>query len=113
VKVLVCGSRKFTDFKRLSSVLSGYRIGEVIHGGAKGADRLSMEWAVQNGIRVQEFKADWDVYGKRAGPIRNARMLSEGKPDMVVAFLAEDSIGTKDMISKAEKAGVEVKVINI
>lgn len=40
-------------------------------------------------------------------------MLDEGKPDLVVAFLAQNSRGTKDMISRAKKAGVEVKVINI
>lgn len=40
-------------------------------------------------------------------------MLDEGKPALVIAFLAEDSIGTKNMIEQATKANVPVKVINI
>ena len=48
-------------------------------------------------------------YDANAGPRRNARMLAEGKPDLVVAF--PGGRGTADMVSKARAAKVEVMEI--
>jgi len=42
-------------------------------------------------------QGEWDELGKKAGPLRNQRMLDEGKPDLVVAFPGGG--GTKDMVS--------------
>lgn len=113
MKVLVCGSRDFNDFQQLSETLSTLDITEVIQGGARGADRLSKDWAVQNNVHSKEFRADWNVYGRRAGPIRNAKMLREGKPDLVVAFWDGQSPGTRHMISIAREAGVKVIVVEV
>lgn len=113
MKVLVCGSRHFQDRTRLNEILFSLPITEVIEGGARGADRLSSDWAVQNGIPTKRFPANWELHSKRAGPIRNQQMLDEGKPEMVVAFLAKDSIGTKHMIDIAQKAGVKTLIIDI
>ncbi len=52
------------------------------------------------------FHAEWMKYGKAAGPIRNARMLAEGKPDLVVAF--PGGRGTADMLRRVREAGIEV-----
>jgi hypothetical protein len=52
-----------------------------------------------NYVPVIEFPANWKVYGRAAGPIRNMKMLLEGKPDLVVAF--PGGIGTADMVKKA------------
>ncbi len=41
---------------------------------AKGADELGRAWALSLGIPLKKFYADWDKYGKRAGPIRNKQM---------------------------------------
>lgn len=81
----------------------------VISGGATGADSAAIDWAVVNWCTFDEYKADWDRYGKRAGFIRNQQMLDEGKPDIVMAFPGGN--GTNDMVSKARMAGV--KVINV
>ncbi len=113
MRVLVCGSRHFEDKELMADVLKQYPITEIIEGEARGADRLSRDWAVENGIPVERFPADWELYGKRAGPIRNSRMLKEGKPEMVVAFRGPESRGTQNMIDQAMKAGVEVHVIDI
>lgn len=37
-------------------------------------------------------------------------MLKEGKPDLVIAFPGGN--GTKDMVTKARKAGIEVIEVN-
>lgn len=54
-----------------------------------------------------EYKADWVKYGKRAGPIRNALMLKEQKPDLVVAFYPGGN-GTLNMVGLAKRRKVEV-----
>lgn len=79
----------------------------IIHGGAKGADLIADEWAVVNWCPILEFKADWDKYGKSAGPIRNQQMIDEGKPDFFIAFPTENSVGTWDMIRRCDKAKIK------
>lgn len=61
----------------------------LIDGDARGADRLAGEWARARGIENLKFVADWAGQGRAAGPIRNERMLREGKPDLVIVFRAE------------------------
>src|SRR5271167_2213334 len=78
----------------------------VIEGGASGADRLARRWAGTNRVHVETFEADWLKYGRGAGPIRNALMLTIGKPDVVVAF--PGGSGTRNMIHQAENLDVEV-----
>lgn len=117
MKVLVCGSRHFNDYELLRRTLDEIHtsgpIKEIIEGEAKGADRLSVEWAVQNDVPTKRFPANWDVHGKRAGPIRNHQMLKEGKPDMAVAFWDGKSSGTGNMIDIAQEAGLPVKIVEI
>lgn len=121
MKVLVCGSRHFKDMGLMQDTLKEYFKGAgdtLIHGCAKGADTLSElvilrrfdGWA--NIPSIERYPADWNKYGKAAGPIRNKQMLEEGKPDLVVAFMFKDSRGTKNMVEQAKKAGVKVEVIN-
>ena len=113
MRVLVCGSRHFTDYQLLKETLESYDITEIISGHARGADSLAEVFATEKQIPKRIFPADWERYGKRAGPIRNAQMLREGLPDMVLAFLGPNSRGTKNMINQAEKAGVPVHIIQI
>lgn len=113
MRVLVCGSRHFNDFELLSEVLDGYKISVVIEGEARGADTLARLYSEKRGIDVLPFPADWNTHGKAAGPIRNAQMLREGRPEFVVAFRASDSRGTQNMINQARKAGIPVEVIDV
>ncbi len=115
LRVLICGGRDLTEGDaRWCNLLSQYDeqygpFAHVIHGGAKGGDNIGKEWAALNKLPVSEFVANWRKYGKRAGPLRNQRMLDEGKPDLVIAL--PGGRGTADMIQRAEAAGV--RVINV
>lgn len=117
MRVLVCGSRHFTDTELLYSTLDKFHkvrpIDVIIEGDARGADRMAGFWAKKNKIDLLIFPAQWDVHGKAAGPIRNTQMLREGKPDVVIAFLYQNSRGTANMIkqSQAYIPGPEVIVI--
>jgi hypothetical protein len=109
-KVLVCGGRDFSDAALLDRVLCAFDnqfcIGELIHGGAKGADSMAGAWAKKHDIPVTVYPADWNKHGKRAGPLRNEQMLSEGKPDYVLAL--PGGRGTSHMVRIAKEAGVPV-----
>ena len=109
-KVLVCGGRDFRDTKLFDRVMCEFDnwapIGEIIHGGANGADTMAGCWGDKHNIPVTVFKADWSRHGRAAGPRRNEKMLYEGKPDFVIAF--PGGRGTAHMVSIAEKAGVRV-----
>lgn len=109
-RALVCGGRTYGDRARVWAVLDTLRPSCVIHGDARGADRLADEWAKTCGIPAYVFPADWERHGRMAGPIRNARMLRDGKPTVVIAF--PGGRGTANMISQARLAGVKVIQIN-
>jgi hypothetical protein len=114
MRVLVCGGRDYNDIRRVWNVLSELQdekgITDLIHGDAKGADSLAAFWGYhtfqKNGdiINVHRYPADWEGEGKKAGYLRNKRMLDEGKPDYVVAF--PGGKGTTNMVQLAAKAGI-------
>ena len=81
----------------------------IIHGAAMGADRWAVVWAARVNVPVKRFRANWDRYGKSAGPRRNQKMLDEGKPDLVIAF--PGGSGTADMVDRARTAGIPVTEI--
>ena len=111
LRVLVCGGRAYSDAAFLTYFLDQLHaltpIGLVIHGKAPGADTLADMWARKRGISVHAFAAQWEKFGKRAGPIRNQAMLDKGQPDLVVAF--PGGVGTADMMARAKAAGVRVR----
>lgn len=110
-RVLVCGGRDWTDQYIMSLVLDRARaqgsVEVVIEGEARGADLMARGWAANRGVTIEPYPADWDRFGKGAGPIRNAQMLVEGRPDWVCAF-DTGGPGTRDMIRQAREAGLPV-----
>lgn len=126
MRIIVCGSRTFTDHNIVTAVLDGlWRQVErqeeywlaVHEGGANGADTLARNWALNQNVDHVfhvEHPADWTKDGKAAGPIRNQKMLNEAVPDFVIAFVdkpLDQSRGTADMVRRARKAGVPTYVI--
>ena len=111
MRVLVCGGRDFTDRDFVHNTLCALNakrgpIACVIHGAATGADHEGMIWAQMMGVKHAPFAADWRTHGRAAGPLRNQRMLDEGRPNLVVAF--PGGKGTADMVRRARLAGLEV-----
>lgn len=113
MRVLVTGSRKYSNYEAVRDALRSVPVGSVvIHGAAKGADELANLYAltVQSGLSVMPFPALWVTEGKAAGFKRNTRMLDEGRPEVVMAFVADptSSPGTANMIMQSLCRGLGV-----
>lgn len=112
MKTLVTGGRGYANRDEVFSVLDQlnerFGVSLLIHGAATGADSLANDWATERGIAIKEFpvtKDDWRTLGKKAGPLRNAKMIEE-QPNVVVAF--PGGRGTADMVSKARAANIVI-----
>lgn len=110
MRIIVCGGRDYRDrnalFHALDRLHAKRGIGFLIVGGTSGADYLAWQWADERNVPCGVYNADWKEHGRAAGPIRNQRMLDDGKPDGVVAFPGGN--GTADMIVRAKGAGLTV-----
>ena len=109
MRILICGDREWSDLDLIKECLNliRKRVKAVVHGGARGADKLAGEAALVLKIELVEvYHADWSKYGRAAGPVRNQKMLDCGEPDIGWAF--HDHIlrskGTRDMLRRLRKA---------
>ncbi len=112
-RLLICGGRGWTNYQAIyREVKARMPLDCIIHGDAPGADTLADRVGKALGIPVLPFPADWTKYWKAAGPIRNRRMLKEGKPTEVIGFHTniEESKGTRDMLTIAKAAGVPTQL---
>ena len=113
-RVLICGSRFFTDIEAVRALVATFPPDTVvIHGAAPGADSYAAACARMVGLEVEPYPAKWTEHGKAAGPIRNTQMLVEGRPDIVYAFAGgplENTTGTKNMVEQSKAAGIETVV---
>ena len=109
MRVLVCGGRSYFDREWIFHVLDHYHSSNaftcLIHGAATGADSIAAEWAWSR-VPIEPYPADWDRYGRGAGMRRNAQMLREGKPNVVIAF--PGGSGTLNMILQSRRANLPV-----
>jgi hypothetical protein len=113
MRLLICGARDWDDYRLVKSEIEDFianidQVECIVEGGAKGADYCAKLAAIELDIPYEEFPADWNRLGKRAGPIRNQQMVDEGKPDYLLAFHDKlvESRGTRSMLNAAKKAGI-------
>lgn len=86
-------------------------ISELVCGMCEGIDMSAYEWAAHLKLPVKEFPADWDKYGRAAGPIRNAQMAEYA--DIVVAIWDGKSKGTSSIIREMKKLNKPVIDIRV
>ena len=111
MKVIIAGGRDYhltdEDFRKLDRLHAKVGITQVVSGCQRGADKGGELWATRNHIPVKPFPADWQKYGRRAGPIRNAAMAKlVGSEGLCVLFPGGD--GTASMREEAGRVGVKV-----
>lgn len=110
MRVIVAGSRTIDDYEVVCCAIceSGFVITTVVSGCAKGVDQLGERWALEHGVPVDKYPAQWASYGNAAGPIRNQEMSENS--EALVAIWNGMSRGTAHMIDCAKKKGLKVFV---
>lgn len=109
-QILVCGSRAYIDDEKIHSVLNEYDIMELVTGDSSGADRLATNYAKGRGIPLVVLCAEWNRYGRAAGPIRTKKLLDYVSPDVLVIAFDMSGPGTRRTVQDALKRGYEVRI---
>ena len=118
LKIVIAGCRNYNNYDEAKDYID-FCIREIkknntiviLSGGCRGADAIGERYAIENGYEIRKFVADWDKYGKAAGPIRNEQMAIEA--DYIICFWDYKSRGTKSMIENAKKYSKPYKIKNI
>lgn len=116
MRVLVTGSRDWTDYRCVKSELTKILVSAesftLVHGDCKeGVDAHADTWAKGHhpNVIVERWPADWELHGKAAGPKRNQAMARSGL-DLVLAFIVNDSRGASGCLHEALGWGVPARV---
>jgi YspA, cpYpsA-related SLOG family len=124
--IAVTGWRHHADRDFIRGQLGGWLGPYPLHvrvGDASGTDAIVASWCQDNGISHKVFRADWDRFGKHAGPMRNRDMLA-GKEDyftgptqLLLAFPRYDGehilvpgSGTWGCVIEAFQRGIRVEI---
>ena len=112
--VIVAGSRNYIykDFvyEKLDEILKEYKHVVIVEGGARGVDYLAKQYAIDRSIPYKEFKANWSLFGRSAGVLRNQEMAKYS--DVLIAFY-NGSRGTANMIKEAKKRNLKIHIVEI
>ena len=116
--LIIAGGRDFTDYDQLVREVRLFIDQEnllydeitILSGAANGADRLGEQFAKDHHIPVMLIPAQWNLYGKAAGPIRNAYMAK--KATHCIIFCDGKSKSSKQMIKTANYHNLVTQVIN-
>ena len=105
MKLIIAGGRDYhltkEDFLKLDGLPP---VSEVVSGCARGVDAYGELWAKQHEIPVKRYPANWSLYGKSAGPIRNREMAEYAEALAVFP----GGKGTASMRLLAKTHGLEI-----
>lgn len=116
----IVGSRNFTNYNKfldgINEGLSSQNITIsdivlIVSGGADGADAMAEKYAKYNNITTKIYEAKWNKYGKSAGQIRNQKIVNLS--NFMIAFVANDSVGTYDSINKAKIKKIPIHIVKV
>ncbi len=115
MKIIIAGSRTITAYDIVKTAIeesnTNNKATEIVCGMAQGVDLLGKKWADENNIKVKEFPADWNQYGKSAGYKRNQEMAKYSNG--LLAIWDGRSRGTKHMIDIAKELNLKVYIYRI
>lgn len=108
MKTIIAGSRNIFVYKYIEGIISScpWEITEVVSGDGGGVDFFGAYWGYLHNLKVSHFPARWEYLGKRAGTARNQVMVDNA--DALVYVWDGMSPGTKDVIGRAHRAGLQL-----
>ncbi len=115
INIAVVGGRNFKDYALMKKVLTDFigddkMVGNIVSGGATGADTLAEKFAAEMNYEMLVFRPDRAKYGRAAPLMRNTQIIENA--DVVFAFWDGISRGTMDSINKAKKLQRELHVVS-
>ena len=113
MKVGIVGYRNFTNYEVLEKNILDLNldITTIVSGGCEGTDKLAEQFAKKHNIPTIIHYPDWTMYGSKAGPIRNSKIVNDS--EYIIAFVSPKSRGTFDTINKAKKNKIGITIYNI
>jgi hypothetical protein len=114
-RIIIAGGREFSNWGLFKTKVSAYIFlldpedTEIVSGDAKGADAFAENYAAEYHYPYKQFRADWDRWGRPAGPIRNRAMAQYGTH--LIAFWDGSSPGTGNMIEEAKAVGLKIRIV--
>jgi len=113
MKLLIAGSRSILNYDLVAAEIDALllNVSTVVQGGAAGVDELAKEYAVKNSIDYKQMDAEWELYGKKAGMLRNKQMATEC--DNALIFWDGVSSGTQNMIEELHELSKPYQVFKI
>jgi predicted Rossmann fold nucleotide-binding protein DprA/Smf involved in DNA uptake len=129
MKVIIAGSRDVTNYSLVEKAVkdSGFKITEVVSGGARGVDALGEEWAKNNLKKKPKiFEANWKdlkakgaiikngpygPYNANAGFARNKEMAVYA--DALIVLIKNNSPGSSHMYDEMKQLKKKVYVVYV
>lgn len=118
-RVVIAGCRDYDNYSEAKEFIE-FCISKIknehslifVSGGCRGADLLGERFAYENGYQIERYPAEWEKYGRAAGPKRNMKMAEIS--DFIICFWDGCSKGTKSMINYARRLNkpIRIKVIH-
>ncbi|WP_442512992.1 DUF2493 domain-containing protein [Pseudomonas promysalinigenes] len=109
MRVMICAGRNFADVQLCRRVLDAFQclhqVKVLIHGGSQFLGAEIEEWGREIGADIVRYPANWQLHGKLADRLRNAFMLRDSRPDMVIALPGGED--TEELVALARAAGVQ------
>ena len=113
MRTIIAGSRTcnhYDDLLRAIDCIS-WKPTLVLSGMARGVDKMGERWALENNIPIELYPANWELYGKSAGYMRNNEMANDA--NALLALWDWKSKGTKNMIDIAKGKGLVIFVYKV
>lgn len=112
-RVIIAGGKDIVSYQTVCDAVggSGFYIDRILSGGAAGVDTNAKRYAMEHLIPFTEYPAQWDKFGRAAGPIRNTEMALHA--DALIAIWDGESKGTGSMIRIAHQHGLRVYVLEV
>ena len=119
MKVLVCGSKDWTDAGAIEREFKKLPAGStIVHGAGPGAEAIADKLAMKYGFSIKRYSVEEDD-GKSSSSNRNSVMIRSehvsGNPiNLGLAFTSDLSRSrvAKDCVERAKKAGIKVNIIS-